>query len=86
MRSKESERDYARGRCDSVESGSVTRWKKALTGGPHLSATQGVGPLCQWKKRGEARGVGLLSSRPRRELGRAGKRGGGKRTGQGGGG
>ena len=33
-----------------ADSGSVTRWKKALTGGPYLSATQGAGPACQWKK------------------------------------
>ena len=40
---KEFGRDYARGRCDTVESNAGTRWKEDLTGGPHLSMTQGRG-------------------------------------------
>ena len=40
-----------------VESGLDTGWKKDLTGGPHLSATQVAGPACQRpQRRGEARG------------------------------
>ena len=66
-----------------AESGSVTRWKKALIGGPHLSATQGAGPACQWKERGErmlARGGKSWVAAPAR-LGprRRRKRGGGGR-------
>jgi len=39
-----------------------------------------VGPAHQRKKKGERRGIGLLSSGPGRELGRAGKRGGEKKN------
>ena len=48
MRSKEFGREIMRGRCDlTAEYGSVTRYEEDLTGGPHLSVTQGAGPLCQ---------------------------------------